>query len=338
MEIKMKGQEKAASQARLWAETALARIGKQPIRPALIHGPAGCGKSHLISLLCREMTQEGIEIVRLPSATECFRTIADFEGNFKVVLERQKPVVIVLDEAQAMSGGAGLSAPVCRGFRSALYAWGEREPEHSVLPFGKEPMTVDWRNIALVLATNQPGQLEDRASIRLGEFPFRRRLFGISLEEYSSDVIGEVISDFLAARGLRAAPCSAGLIARCHRGTLEAIGDVVERYRGMFPDHPVMSKERVLEAIKLTDWFPRGISRTEIRCLVSLEGSPVSKVSLPSRVSADSAALKVAVSYLEGQATNGVSTPFVMCSGTTVRVTDNGRKYLAALRREGFTV
>lgn len=338
MEIQMKGQEKAARQASLWIESFLCKAGRSPVRPALLHGPAGCGKSHLVTLMGAIVERAGIDVIALPSATEIFRTISSAEEVLLPILERDKPALIVLDEAQAMAGGSGLSGAVCKGFRSALYPWGDREPQFGNLPFGRlTEININWSNLGLLLATNQPDRLEDSASLKQGQFPFRRRLSGIQLSEYGPAIIGEVIGDFLGARGLRAADCSRAMLARFHRGTLEAVDAVTRSFVSLFPGTSTLSKDKVIAAAKLTDWFPRGINRNEAKLLNLLSVGQARKETIPGRMGIEPGSLKIALGYLEGQSLDGKPAPFVRVTGTMVSITTDGHKYLDAVKRDGFT-
>jgi len=59
---------------------------------------------------------------------------------------------------------------------------------------------------------------------------------------------------------------------------------------------------------------------------------------IATQLNCDAEAVQSAISYLSSQRTNGEHTPFVYASGPNIHLTENGRIYLAAIQKEGFSV
>lgn len=337
--INMKGQPRAVDQARAFIAS-IERGG--PIRPVLLHGPAGVGKTHLTREIVGALEPMGFEPLIIDSAADICRTVADCAKNLLEPLTDGARRAIVIDEAHLLRGGNGTSAAVAAAFKAALLPLGGAMPTTTPFPlYAGEAKYVHWTDVALILATNVPDRLEEPASLRNGERPFRRRLRSIELSPYGDDVIGEVISDYLTSKNLRAADCSRGIIARFHRGTLAAISEVVGQYQDLYPDQPVMSKERVLAAAKLTQFFPRGLNRAEVRLLAALvrAGGCVKRTLAAATIGCSPAELIGALAHLSAQINaKGEPTPFIQLTGTVVGITESGSKYLAAVQKEGFTI
>jgi hypothetical protein len=339
MNIQMKGQCKAVSQAIAWTGMILRGM---PIRPALISGPAGVGKSHLVSQIVSPLEDSGWNIVKIDSAFEAFRTLAAFEEMIIKPLSYDIPTVLVLDEAHALKGASGVSKAATIAFQSALFPWGCGTPETGTLAMGRENNPeFSWRRTALILATNNAEELEQSASRKKGETPFKRRMTSIDLSPYGEDAIGEVIGDYLTSQGLRASDCSKGIIARFHRKTLGAISAVVGAYKALYPDSPVLSKDRLLEAAKLTDYLPRGLTKFEgrlLRELASANGA-IRKDGAAIKVGVESAMMPGIIAQLDSQKdAAGNHCPFVVVSGNAIGITPAGEKYLSAILRDGFTL
>ena len=337
--IEMKGQPRATAQAEAFVES-VKRGG--PIRPVLLHGPSGVGKSHLGGQIVDALAGEGFEPLVIESAADIARTVADCEANIYDELTDGARRVIVIDEAHLLRGGAGISSAVSAAFKAALLPLGKDMPFSTPFPLiGGQAKFINWTDVALILATNTPDSLEESASLRQGERPFQRRFRGIELSTYGDEVIGEVIGDFLTARGLKAADCSRGIIARFHRGTLSAISEVVGIYQDLFPTQPIMSKERVLAAAKLSKWFPRGINRKEAQLLhaLTLAGGSIKKEIAAATIGCARPELIGALAHLTAQRRDdGTPVPFVHLAGSCVAITDAGQKFIAAVLKEGFTI
>jgi hypothetical protein len=296
----------------------------------------------LVSQVIAPLEDAGWNIVKIDSAFEAFRTLEAFHTAIVTPLSYDIPTAIILDEAHALKGASGMSKAAITAFTSCLFPWGFSEPETGKIALGKEnDPTFSWRRTALIFATNNPEELEQSASRKKGETPFKRRCQSVDLSPYGEDVIGEVIGDYLTSQGLRASDCSKGIIARFHRKTLGAISAVVGAYKALYPDSPVLSKDRLLEAAKLTDYLPRGLTKFEgrlLRELASANGA-IRKDGAAIKVGVESAMMPGIIAQLDSQKdTSGNHCPFVVVSGNAIGITPAGEKYLAAILRDGFTL
>lgn len=343
----MKGQQRAADQAATYVNYAIGAT--EPIRFTVVSGASGCGKSHLLNEMGGHFASNGFHVIGLAKfgGEEIMGSdLCALQDNLLSVIRpvseatmTGKKVALFVDEAHGALSGKSKGA--ADAFRSILLSWGGTGNQFSVIKMGGEELTLNWCNLALHLATNIPDALEDSKSLKVGDRTIRRRAYGIELSRYGNDVIGEVITDFLTARGLRAADCSAAMLSRFHRGTMEALDAVVRQYLMMFPDKPTLSKDRVIEAAKQTTWFPRGISRSEARILYALSVAPngiKTKSDLASLVKASSSEMRDMIAFLGAMETDGVATPFIHATGSKVSLTENGAKFLKRVIADGFTL
>jgi hypothetical protein len=341
--IEMKGQSRATECANDWlasVERGL-EIGAQ-IRPAMVYGPSGTGKSFLTGQIMDSLEDAGWETIRVKAFGEIGRGMEDCLPIHSAMTSGDERLAILVDEFQGIKGD-GISKAVKTAWLSLLLSLGEKMPIRSRFPLfiGKDHF-VDWNRVALVIATNTPDRLEDSASIRNGERPFRRRFTKVELSNYDDSVIGEVIGDFLASRGLRAAECSRGTIARFHRGNLEALDDIVKQYLSKYPDQPTVSQDRLLACAKLTEWLPRGINRKEGRLLLALltaQGQKIRRSFAAATIGCSTGEVTGALAHLMRQKkSDGSPAPFVDVSGSCVVLTKAGAQYIETVIKAGFTL
>ena len=339
--ISMKGQDRAASQAQVWLNGITE--GK-PVKPCLISAPSGTGKSHLLELMAPQLEEKGFQVVRFPTFSETMRGQAECKKKILPYLCEGGKYAIFADEFHRVKGGGGLSSACAMAWETALLPMGGATlPNYTHFPLyiGEETL-VDWRNVALIGATNLPGELETLANRRVKETPYRRRFYNVELSKYSRDVIGDVIGDFLFNKGLKASECATGTIGRFHRGTMEAIDQVITQFTLVFPGAKTVTREKLLEAAKMTTWFPRGITRQEARLMAKLVdsgGRLNAKVAAPI-LDVTASEVTSAGAHLYDQYTEaGEHVPFIDFVGSSsLIITEAGRKYVAAVVKEGFTL
>ena len=315
-------------------------------RPVLIHGPSGVGKSHLSNEMEKELSNLGYEISRFDDSG-IIRTVKDFNSQIKPLLEyaTSRKVVIFLDECQNLIGNnaGGISKIVHAQMRGLIFPHGDiAQPKHwvQISVQAEEIISVNFQNVLLVFMTNEPDKLESVASVKLGEHPFRRRMFSIELEKYPEEMIPEIIGEMVEAMGLRINDCCRKTIGRYHRGTMEALSVVLSMYKTMFRGERLITKDRLLQAARLTNFLPRGLIKREGRLLhlLSQNSGKFAYSYIATQLNCDAKAVQSAISYLSSQRTNGEHTPFVYASGPNIHLTENGRIYLAAIQKEGFSV
>ena len=336
----MKGQERAMMQMQSYINGVVRQ--NRLLQPILIHGPSGVGKSFLGDELERELIAEGFETHKILDPMASFRLVDECKDNFVPLLNSFHKTAIFIDECQNAIPGSvvnGLSNPVRLALRSLIFSNGQAVQRFLTFSLGPDCTTVvDFSKILFVFMTNEPTKLETSGSNRQGEFPFRRRMYNITLEKYKQEVIYEVIEAMVEKRGLRINDCCKGIISRFHRGTLEALSTVLNQYENLYPGVKNITKDNLLAAAKLTDFYPRGLMRKEVEMLSrlqSLGGTSLIR-NMESSLGINSSGMKTILSYLAEQMTNGKSTPFLIERYGKITITSAGSQYLETLRREKF--
>lgn len=313
-------------------------------RPVLISGPSGVGKSRLSNEFEKKLENLDYEIFRLDDSSTV-RTVSDFKKSLKPVLENGHRTAIFLDECQNLIGRKpeGISPIVTAQLRALIYPHGEIAQVKHWVPISvkqDEIINVNFRNILLIFMTNEPDKLETTTSLKKNEYPFRRRFFHIELTKYPDEIIPEIIEDMCDDMGLKINDCSKKIIARFHRGTLEALSVVLAMYRSIFPGQKLITKDKLLEAAKMTQFFPRGLIKTEVRLLELLNsnGGQFQYSIAGTQLNSDQKAIAACVGFLSNQKTDGIHTPFLTQHGPKICLTANGQKYLEVIKKEGFSV
>ncbi len=336
----MKGQERAVLQMQSYINGVVRQ--NRLLQPILIHGPSGVGKSFLGDELEKELIAEGFQTHKILDPMASFRLVEECKDNFVPLLNGYHKTAIFIDECQNAIPGSvvsGLSNPVRLALRSLIFSNGQAVQRFLNFSLGPDCTTlVDFSRILFVFMTNEPVRLETPDSSRRGECPFRRRMYPITLEKYKQEVIFEVIQAMVKNRGLRINDCCKGIISRFHRGTLEALTTVLNPYENLYPGVKAITKDNLLTAAKLTDFYPRGLMRKEVELLAKLQALGGSSLirNMESSLGINSNGMKIILSYLAEQMTDGKSTPFLIEKYGKVTITAAGSLYLQVLKAEQF--
>lgn len=334
----IKGQPRAVEQARSTLDL-IFREPDSPKRPILISGASACGKTLFSQAMEAEFVANGWNVKRLADASEarCLTNVSDLIDE----ISTGEKFVVFIDECQALLNGKG-SEGVKRAFRAMVLPHGGEPVDTARIPLAAgEVKEIDFRNVLLVFMTNESDSIESNESRAKGDRPMHRRFNHIELSLYSHADMQEIIPLVLKRHGLQSTECSRGMIGRLHRGNMTALNDMIREYLKLFPGETRMSKEKVMRATALTSFWPRGVKRkTEGRMLKKLResGGKIRKSLLAHNLGVDSRAVMSAVSYLEDQYSDSKHTPLVKYDGVYVELTENGRVYLDAVEKEGFTV
>src|SRR5574343_563340 len=319
------------------------------IRPRLIHGPSGCGKTHLINLLVADLESAKVWIPRDENGNvgvkDCDSIALQSGANTQLVIDainasQNGPVCLVLDECQKIFKGSKQKAAMERDLCQFVFPHGE---EVQVVVSGKiagEECTADFRNLILILATNEKERLETAQSTKRGEFPFARRFSEVEVQLYTQETMERIIPQFMARNGFKISDCAAGLINRLHRGNMAALVAVCERLKErVFKS--VVSKEDVIAACKLTEYLPRGLKKGEARMLDALTRHDLGKTLCQTISGFHGKLIDASITHLLNQwavSKKGTKTPFPLIAlrgQSTLCITDNGRKYLEAIQKDG---
>lgn len=338
----MKGQPIASQKMQAYLESC--DRGNAAHRPVLISGPSGVGKSHISKEFENQLELIGYEVHRFDDSG-VIRTVADFYSQVKPLLECGRKIAILFDECQNLIGRRpdGISGIVSQQMRGLVYPHGDLSEVKQWVSISlkqDEIISVNFKNVLLIFMTNEPDKLETTQSLKNGDYPFRRRMYSIELEKYPEDLIPEIIRDMTDAMGLKINDCCRKIIGRYHRGTMEALSVVLSMHKMKFPDERLITKARLLEAAKMTNFLPRGLIKQEARLLhlLSQNGGSFAYNLIGSRLNCDNKAVQSAVSYLSDQRTDGSHTPFVRPVGQKIAITENGKAYLKTVQAEGFSI
>lgn len=333
------GQERAKEQARAAIDSALR--DDSPNRPVLIDGPSGTGKSMIAGAMEDEFTAKGWEVHYIADCGVIGRADT-FNSQIAPLLTAPGYKVIFFDECQPLfNGQTGISPLVNKAFRSLVLAHGEEPQENVQIVMDGENHTVDFTTTLLGFLTNEPSSLESSASKSQGESPLMRRFNRITLDLYSHEDIINVIPMFLELRGLRAHESSQALIHNMHRGNMDAIKQLVDKYKSLFPDSKVMERGRVLHAARLTDYLPRGLRRNEgrlLRILSQAEKGRVRASLMSAMIGLKPADTRAAVAHLINQQKDGMPNPLVTLEKSYIIITDAGRAYIKQVLSDKFSL
>lgn len=333
------GQERAIAQLKAIV-TSIIR-GDRPNRPALLHGPSGVGKSLLAKAAAAELRAAGWTVHEIESGGTI--TTADQFNRDLIPLLTGEKVAVFIDECQALfNGQQGISPIVNNAMRNLVLAHGDEVQENVSITVLGENHIINFRNVAIFLLTNEPSSLESRASRAQGENPIFRRCDKVELEYYTSEAMAKIIPSFLARKGLRAHESSQTLVLNMHRGSMDPIKEFVDKYLAIYPDKPVLERERVLTVLRLTSYLPRGLKRPEgemLRLLNDSDKGAVRATLLSSMAGVKSSEAKFSLAYLSKQRhPSGKPCPFITYKGSDIVITEDGRKYIQLLKQEKFSL
>lgn len=316
-----------------------------PIRPRLIYGPSGTGKSRFIRALLADCAERGVPSVVVD---DCDSIVLQSGSKTEDVIgalnaSQSGPMVLVLDEAQKVFKGSKSKSAMERDLSQFIFCHGDQVQGRVTGNVIGQEVTADFRNLILVLATNEKNSLETSESRKLGEFPFARRFSLVELTNYSQAEMEEIIPPYFNALGYRIGECAAGMIRRLHRGNMAALVAVANRISERVTDKSTLNQEDVLSACRLTDYLPRGLVRAEGKLLDTLSHGPLSK-SLACSVSGlhgklmDASINHLAKQFRTDKEGNQVYSPLATYSAGRLSLSKFGEKYLAEVKKSGFSL
>lgn len=340
------GQPLAIEQiAGLFSHAALGGPLESPIRPRLVCGPSGTGKTHLLNLLCADLRDKGVSVVRVK---DCDSIALQSGENTQSVIDALNdslhgPVCLVLDEAQKIFKGSKAKSAMERDLCAFVFPHGDEVQQTIEGKIHGESVVADFRNLILILATNEKESMETSMSRQRGEFPFARRFSLVELQNYSQETMEKIIPSYLAKNGYSIGECAAGMVGRLHRGNMQALVAVTERLKERV-FKKVVSKQDVIEACRLTDYLPRGLKKGEARLLDALTRNDLGKSMAQVISGHHGKLLDASIAHLLNQWTvtkkgEKVEFPLVALRGTSkLAITDNGKRYLTGILKDGFTL
>jgi hypothetical protein len=341
----MIGQPLAVSQlAGLYNYAALGGPLVNAIQPTLVFGPSGGGKSKLLSLFRADCEDKGVHTFQID---DCDTISLQSGANTADLIEALNasqiaPVLVIMDEAQKIFKGSKTKSAMERDLCTLIFPHGERVQDRIVTKIGGEEVIADFRNLILVLATNEKESMETSSSNRKGETPFARRFRLTEICTYSQGSMEQIIPAFFEANGFKIGECAAGMVGRLHRGTMSALCDVMKHVRENVIGKNTVSKADVVKACRLTDYLPRGLKKGEARLL-----DAASRNAIPSArgqvISGHFGKLyQASLNHLLEQWTEKkggerIASPLISVLGSKIVTTPFGEKFLASIAKDGFT-
>jgi hypothetical protein len=313
------------------------------IQPRLVFGPSGAGKSKLLSLLKKDCEEKGLHTFQVDDCDTIALQSGANSGELIEALNASQiaPTLVILDEAQKIFKGSKTKSAMERDLCTLIFPHGERVQDRITTRINSEEVTADFRNLILVLATNEKESMETAQSKQKGEFPFARRFSTVEICTYSQKSMESLIPLYFAQNGYKIGECASGIVSRLHRGTMAALCDVMKRVKESVIGKSTVSKEDVIQACRLTDYLPRGLKKGEARLL-----DAASRNAIPSSrgqvISGHFGKLyQASINHLLEQWTEKkgekIAFPLISMVGSKVVTTPNGEKFLASIAKDGFT-
>lgn len=333
--MKISGQSKAVEKATDYLNGIVDR--NKLLKPILIYGPSGVGKSHFADAFAKELAKRKFAIHIIPEPS-CIRLVDKAKETLYPMLESGGKKAIFIDEAHlaiAATNQQGFSSVVRNALRGLIYPHGQSVQQLVKFAVDSEEILVDFSETLIVLMTNEPRKLDNCGPNNLGEYPIERRVFTIKLEKYTEDEIEDVILAMVTARELTISDCALGPIKRFHRGTLQALSEVLDAFVMKFPDSKNITLAKLTAAARTTNFYYRGLNIQEVQLLNRLDESADGAI-YRNHLNMDAKTLNSAISYLNGQRKDGKPFPFLIMAGTKIKITKAGRTYLSKLKEDGF--
>ncbi len=334
------GQERAKSQISGLFQTEICGGPiAAPIKPRLVIGPSGTGKSHLISQVLKDLAALGIPATRIEDSSALALQSSPATRRVCDALNASQfePQALVLDEAQNIFKNGGTCANA-RDLKAFIFCHGETVKPSASGTIAGDQVTANFHNLILILATNEKFALESSESRRNGQNPIARRLSQVELGNYSQEEMEAIIPPFFSAAGYHIGETASGLVKRLHRGNMEALCEVADRIKESVPGKSTLNKAEVIAACKLTRFLPRGLTRNEGALLQALTFQDLSRPRAESISGIHGKPFDSTINHLTGQFWQGKHAPMITIVGASkYRVTDFGKRYLQDVLKDGFT-
>ena len=280
----------------------------------LLVGPAGLGKSQVMELVIFLVKSIlGRRVLSYARGEECGTKTAF--GETLVSYMHDKPVFVSIDEVHECK------APVRGLIRSLIQPKANRSGTTIALGNDYE-LTFNPLQNSFLLATNEVDKLDA---------PFLTRVDRIDLSPYTDEEMAEILHRMLASANVKFNENTLADIAACNRGTAR---DAVKWCDAIRAHLAVAGKLTInkadVKAILLNaEIFPLGVSANELRTLLALEKN--GGMQLKQLAAVNMVAVK------EQNANELYLLKRVLIETCPLRrLTPEGIKYLASLRKSGF--
>lgn len=335
MKIEFKGQKQAVGILSAYAggciETGL--FGDNLI----IAGPAGCGKTELITAFARPFADAmGADTIEVAAASEFSLSNSAQMGAvidaFKRSMEGAKTMIIA-DEFHSFPMdplGRALS-PVQRFWNSVIFGSGQGWKGFGNAEWKGESLNFHRGNLQIIGMTNHP----ERVGGRKNYDAIKRRFQIIELSRYTNAEMRRAVPEFFAKKGRSLEAKAAGILSRMHRGTFGAIQALLR----LLPVSGEITETMVLEALPLCEYQERGFSKTEIRAMIWIQSAGATEARKMANLVINFPQIDTGdfVRHARGQSTmvkgELTATPFLLIRpGGNLEITELGEKFLHKIR------
>jgi Holliday junction resolvasome RuvABC ATP-dependent DNA helicase subunit len=319
----------------------------EAIRPTLIHGPSGCGKDHLITRWLRDLSEAGYkDQTHILDGDNLALQKSETTQDLVEALQRTDAgkVVLVINEAQKVFKGSKNKQAMERDLSKFVFPHGEVVQSFIAGDIARQEVCVNFHNLILILATNEPEEMETKGSTKKGETPFARRFSCVELSTYPQEEIEPIIHQVFESKGWKIGNEATGMVSRLHRGTMTAVMETCEKLKGVVSvGKSTVNKLEVITACRQTRFLPRGLYRKEGALLDFASRSIISSSSAQSILGGGASLFNASLLHLQNQFAkcsktgSVIHTPLIAKVGGGYITTEAGKRYILAIQKDGFT-
>jgi len=163
----------------------------------------------------------------------------------------------------------------------------------------------------------------------------------LSLDFYSEAEITEITVAMIKAQGITANEETVKTISRCGRGTCVLPDQITSSLVKIAQrrEKKTVNKEDVLHALRGLQAYPNGLSITEKELLKRCISAPLKPMALALGLGVESKAISRACAFLSGMtSTKGEATPYIHITGSGIKTTNFGERYLASAAKDKFAI
>jgi len=296
--------------------------------PILIRGDSGLGKTHMLDAIQKSYEILGWQVFRINCPSEIVGE--RYAQICQATRESLVPIVFIIDESHRMAGA--VTRVSVRRFRDFTQQATDARMIGKEISINDGELSVSClsrKQMTFVLATNFASKLEEGK----GSTSFRSRFSDILLESYTRKESDDILELMIKGKDLRVADGTRGIISACARGNARPLANITAKLATMASgmNKATLNKEDCLNAIRLSDLFPAGISLPEVDIMLRVQKVPTAQnVMLTLFPNIDVSAMRNSLAYLQGK-------DFIrMSKGQGYVLTPIGERYLTDCTKAGF--
>lgn len=314
------GQERAKTL--LSASVESAKRGGMTASP-LITAPAGVGKSVMVRAYISALSEETGRKSLLLNSPEELRAAGGQWDEFQTMVTGGEPYVLGIDEIHLVDQTPTRQLRILKSY--LLKALDKNNDGKSINLTNEFFTTFDRTQHTIVIATNFPEKLDSSGALQ-------SRCDLINLDLYNEEELIEIEKRLLFEIDLDVDDDAIAIIARCGRGTVRPIRNILDQIKIVF-DEKTVTKDMVKEVLKMLKIYPRGLNEYEINLLMVASQSAIKD----SQFLAMNPGCSVsALRYAKGYLTNPQNGLLVQMANNSMETTRKGKTFLKALMNDGF--